>query len=70
MRDLTKKQRNMLDKWYNEQVKNGKKFGLYWCLGKDNDFSKELYDEIDSINPCEIFYSNVELYIQDKADSE
>jgi len=67
MRQLTAKQRKMLDKWYSEQKANGKTFGLWWDVQKDEDFSGELYEQIDNINPCEIFYQNVNNYIQEKA---
>jgi len=66
MRKLTKKQKKMLDKWYNEQVKNGRSFDDYWKLDEDDNFGSNLFHEIDNINPCEIFYQNVENYIQDK----
>ena len=66
MRDLTKKQKKLLDKWYNKQKAKGKTFGLWWDVHYDDDFSVELYEEIDNLNPCEIFYQNVNSYIQDK----
>lgn len=60
----------MLDKWYDEQIKKGRVFGLWWKVDEDYDLSVELYEEIDSINPCEIFYQNVNNYIHDKAMGE
>ena len=66
MRDLTKGQKRLLDKWYKEQKTKGKIFGLWWNVLKDEDFSGKLYDKIDSLNPCEIFYQNVNHYIQEK----
>jgi hypothetical protein len=67
MRDLTKKQKKILDKWYQEQVDAGRTIGLFWRLDEDDNFSYELYEEIDEINPCEIVYQNVNNYIQEKA---
>ena len=66
MRSLTIKQKKMLDSWYNDQVKAGRSFGLWWNVENDENFSGELYEEIDSLNPCEIFYQNVNNYIQEK----
>lgn len=70
MRELTVKQKKLLDNWYNEQKAKGKVFGFSWDVGEDDDFSSELYEEIDNINPCEIFYQNVNHYIQDKVTEE
>lgn len=66
MRDLTAKQKKMLNTWYNEQKANGKEFDYSWSVDTDEDFSGELYEAIDSINPCEIFYQNVNNYICNK----
>ena len=66
MRSLTKGQKKLLDKWYEEQKAKGKSFGLWWKVDNDDDFSSELYEKIDSLNPCEIFYQNVNNYIQEK----
>jgi len=70
MRDLTREQKKLLDNWYEEQKEKGKEFGLWWKVDKDDDFSYELYEKIDDINPCEIFYQNVNNYIQDKEMKE
>lgn len=66
MRQLTKRQKKMLDKWYNKQRTRGKTFGLWWDVKDDDDFDGDLYQEIDNLNPCEIFYQNVNHYIQEK----
>lgn len=66
MRSLTKEQKKLLDNWYNEQKAKGKSFGLWWKVDNDNNFPMELYEKIDSLNPCEIFYQNVNNYIQEK----
>ena len=70
MRSLTVKQKKLLDAWYQEQKQKGKEFGIWWDVDKDDDFSAELYEKIDEINPCEIFYQNVNSYIQDKSMAE
>lgn len=70
MRQLTAKQKRMLDAWYNEQKAKGKNFGLWWDVKDDDDFDGDLYQQIDSVNPCEIFHQNVNSYIQDKAMAE
>lgn len=70
MRSLTVRQKKLLDNWYNEQKAKGKTFGLAWQVDDDDDFSGELYQKIDSLNPCEIFFQNVCRYIQDKSMAE
>ncbi len=66
MRQLTAKQKKMLDGWYNEQKAKGKEFGFWWDVKNDDDFDGELYEKIDAVNPCEIFYQNLNSYIQNK----
>lgn len=70
MRNLTSKQKKLLDTWYKEQKAKGKEFGIWWVVEEDDNFSGELYEQIDSLNPCEIFYQNVNDYIQAKAMRE
>jgi len=69
MRDLTKEQKILLDNWYKRQPEE-KILGLNWSLSKDDDFTLELYDEIEKLNDTEILYQNIERYIQDKAMNE
>jgi len=69
MRDLTKEQKILLDNWYKRQPEE-KILGLSWSLSKDDDFTLELYDEIEKLNDTEILYQNIERYIQDKAMNE
>jgi len=66
MRDLTKKQKRLLDIWYNEQKEKGKVISLFWKVNEDDDFSGELFEEIDNINPCEMIYQNINNYITSK----
>jgi len=70
MRSLTKKQQKMLNQWYNQQKTNGKTFGLWWDVKNDDDFSGELYQTINDLNPCEIFYQNVNNFIHAQAEKE
>lgn len=60
-------QKKLLDSWYEEQKTKGKVFGMFWNVRDDDDFSYELYERIDDINPCEIFQQNVNNYIQEKS---
>ena len=59
MRNLTRQQKKILDQWYNGEKTKGKSFGLWWDVRTDNDFSYELYEKLNDLNPCEIFYQNV-----------
>ena len=67
MRSLTGKQKKLLNDWYTKQKENGVTLGLWWDVQHDENFPSELYETIDAINPCEVFYQNVNRYIQDKA---
>ena len=59
----------MLDVWFKEQKTSGRTLGYFWDVQDDEMFSGELYEKIDSLNPCEIFYQNVNNYIQEKENS-
>ena len=56
----------MLDVWYAGQKAKGRILGYSWSVETDDNFSGDLYSEIDDLNPCEIFYQNVNNYIQEK----
>jgi hypothetical protein len=56
MRQLTAKQKKMLDKYLKETPS---------CHNVDT-MDGDVYQEIDNINPCEIFYQNVNNYIWEK----
>ena len=66
MRSLTRKQKKLLDDWYTKQKAEGRSFGFQWDVQYDENFSGELYETIDAINPCEVFYQNVNHYIQER----
>lgn len=70
MRNLTAKQKKLLDIWFDEQIKRGKEFGYFWDLEKDDDFSYELFNLIDTFNPCEIINQNINNYIKEKLGGE
>jgi len=70
MRQLTAKQKEMIDNWYKKQKQKSKSFGLWWDVKDDDDFDGELYQKIDDINPCEIFYQNINNYIHDLSMNE
>lgn len=60
----------MLDKWYNEQKAKNRILGIWWDVKDDDEFDGELYQKIDNLNPCEIFYQNVNFYIHEKLDKK
>ena len=67
MRDLTRKQKRLLDKWY-EWNKEFIQIGLIWFeWGKCDFFSLELFEQLEAINDTEILSQNVNRYIADKA---
>jgi hypothetical protein len=70
MRALTSKQKKLLDKWYNDQKAKGRTLGLWWSVDGDENFTGDLYQQIDDINPCELIYTNITNYIRDKAMEE
>jgi len=59
MRELTKKQKTMLKDWFDKNYDGGGMFNM----AKKIDI--EIYNKIDSINPCEIFYQNVNHYMEE-----
>ena len=67
MRDLTCKQKRLLDKWY-EWNKEFIQIGLIWFeWSKCDFFSLELFEQLEAINDTEILSQNVNRYITDKA---
>ena len=58
MRNLTKKQKEMLKDWFNKNYDGGCMFEMADKI----DF--ETYSKIDNINPCEIFYQNVNHFLE------
>jgi len=66
MRNLTRKQKALLDEWYKEQKDNGRILGFFWKVDEDDNFSSELFEKIDEINPCEMVYQNINEYISEK----
>lgn len=70
MRDLTSKQKKLLDKWYEEQKNADRVLGLFWDVGKDMNFSTDLWNEIYELNPCEITYDNINNYISERVSED
>jgi len=66
MRNLTRKQKALLDEWHKEQKDNGRILGFFWKVDEDDNFSSELFEKIDEINPCEMVYQNINEYISEK----
>jgi len=62
MRQLTKKQKNLLDKWLQE---NSPLPGLAVCDVVRDYLPNELWEELQKINDTEILYQNVNNYIND-----
>jgi len=68
MRDLTKKQKNLLVKWHKEKepTKEGKMlFGKINELWKFEDLSLEQIEELEKINNTEVLYQNVNSFLWD-----
>jgi len=65
MRTLTKKQKKLLDKWY-EQNKDVP--GLAACdVVQLKEFSYDFLCELEEINDTEVLYQEINRYISDKA---
>lgn len=76
MRDLTAKQKKILDKWVNSQIEKDDTQKMIhdnapFTRGRYNlsieDFPADLYNQLEEINDTEILYQNVDRYLQDKA---
>jgi len=59
MRNLTSKQKKLLKEWFDKNYDGGYKFEMA------DKIDAETYNAIDEINPCEIFHSNVNNYLED-----
>ena len=68
MRDLTFKQKKLLDEWFDaNKTKLEMRGGLIWFDWSDCDFFPiSLYNELEEINDTEILFINVNNYISDK----
>jgi len=66
MRELTKKQKRILDLWFNKH-KNELQAGIcFFQLDKCDFFSNELYEKLEKIHDTEILYQSINRYISDK----
>jgi len=66
MRNLTKKQKNLLDIWYEKNKKDIEIGRAFFDLGKCDLFPYELLQELEQIHDTEILYQNINNYISDK----
>ena len=64
MRELNKKQKKLLDKWF-ETIKE--EAGLGVCNVVDDLLPYDLWIKIQEINDHETIYQNINRYINDKA---
>ena len=67
MRTLNKKQKNLLDKWFE---KNKDCLGLFFKVEKCDTFSWELFQELENINLFETITQEIDRYISDKVAAE
>lgn len=65
MRALNKKQRKLLDQWF-EQNKNKTHISIFFDLGKCDLFSYDLYEQLEQINDFETIYQAINAYVGDK----
>ena len=61
MRDLTRKQKNILSKWYEE---NKATLNSY-CFDKINELPDKVYEELEKIHDTEILDQNINAYLED-----
>jgi len=61
MRELTKRQKVLIKKWYIENRKDLKPC----CFGKADEMPSDIYEEIEKIHPTEIHYQNVNAYLEE-----
>jgi len=63
MRELTKKQKQMLKQWFDKNYHGGYMFDLLKTMDLD------LLEEVEAVNPTEVFYQNAEGFLEDLVDS-
>ena len=66
MRDLTKKQKNILDKWIRENCPFP---GMAICDVVKNHLSFETWEELQRINNTEVLYQRVNNYVNENCDN-
>ena len=70
MRDLTSRQKKLLDAWY-EKYKDKIQTGILHFDSSDCPyFSYDFYEELEKINDTEVLYQNINHYISDKGMSK
>ena len=65
MRELTIRQKKLLDKWY-EENKNETGVTCFFDLQQCEAFPLELMEKLEKINDTEILYQEINRYIGDK----
>lgn len=65
MRALNKRQRKLLDQWF-EQNKDKTHIGIFFDLGKCDLFSYDLLKQLEQINDFETIYQAINAYVGDK----
>ena len=63
MRILNKKQKNLLNEWFE---KNKDNLGLFFQVDTCEAFSPKLFEQLEKINDHETLYQNIDRYISDK----
>jgi hypothetical protein len=72
MRNLTVKQKNILDKFIQSQIRIHRGFYtspfLNNCLSLNiDDLPSEIYNQLEEINNSEVLYKNVDRYLNDNS---
>mgnify|MGYP001564863358 CR=1 FL=1 len=57
MRELTREQKKMLLAWANKELRKE------YMFDRVEEMDGDTYEEINAINPCEIFYQNANNYL-------
>lgn len=66
MRQLTRKQKKLLDEWYEENKEYIQSGIMFFDLGDCDCFSSILLKKLEKINDTEILYQEINRYISDK----
>jgi|GEM_PF-1747191 len=70
MRQLTKKQKNLLDKWYSENKEDIQTGICFFNWSDCEQFPFELFEKLEKINDTEILAQEINRYISDKANKQ
>ena len=70
MRDLTKKQKTLLTKWFKESKKGMPYETPEYTLNSVDDLTAEQWEILEEINDTEVLYQNVNCFIDDLHEAE